>query len=100
VDGPVDIGYLPLSAHAYPCSHKSDKDGMLDGYKSPNAQCTFCDEICQKPKVDDSIGFLDGFDYFSVGISYAVLIPISIIMEIVICIFLRPKWKKELEELK
>jgi len=73
---------------------------MLDGYKSDNAKCTFCDEICEKPNVDSYIGFFDGFDSKAVGISYGILIPISIILEIVICVFMKPKYKRELEELK
>ena len=56
---------------------------MIDGYKSPDAACTFCDEKCEKPNVDDFIGFFDGFDKTAVGISYAVLVPLSIILGIV-----------------
>jgi len=93
------MGYEPLKSSAYPCSHEA-VNGMIDGYPSADTACTFCDEKCEKPKVDDYIGFLDGFDTSAVGISYAILIPISIILAIIDCVYFRPKYRKELADLK
>jgi hypothetical protein len=52
----------------------------VDGYVNvKNASCTFCDEICQPPEIDSSIGFFDGFDGKSVGIYYGIFIGLSIL---------------------
>jgi len=67
-----------LNTQVYPCSYEIPINGSVDGYSVKNATCTFCDEICEAPKIDSSIGFFDGFDLSQILIYYSISIGFTI----------------------
>jgi hypothetical protein len=71
---------LSLHQTAYECGLKLPTNGSLDGYSSlTNCTCAYCDNACEAPKVDGSIGFFDGFDGGLVLGVYFYLIIFSIV---------------------
>lgn len=95
---PANKTGMPLSSDAYPCS---TKDPKLAGYVNvTDPSCTFCDEVCQPPDVDDTIGFFDGFSGKTVGIVYGCLLAFSLLYQIWVCVYRDKKAHAELEELK
>ena len=90
----------PLKSDAYPCSYKA-KDQQLAGYINvTDPTCTFCEEVCQPPDVDDSIGFFDGFDTMEVGIVYGTLLVFTLLYQIWVCKYQKPKTAAQLNEVK
>ena len=71
----------PLNLEVYTCGHPIPEDGHIDGYPTgptpssvlSDVTCTFCDEVCEAPDIDASIGFWDGCDWNTVWITYGVL---------------------------
>jgi hypothetical protein len=69
-----------METTVYPCDYEIPANGSVDGYPNVKAsRCTFCDEMCDRPDVDSSIGFFDGFDKKKVGITYAVLLSFTVL---------------------
>lgn len=55
--------------------------------------------MCDSPDVDDSIGFFDGFDKKTVGITYGVLIGFTLVWQVYVQCVRKPKIDKEWKEL-
>ena len=55
--------------------------------------------MCEQPDVDASIGFFDGFDVKTVGITYGSLIVFTIIWQIYIQCLRKPKIDKEWDKI-
>ena len=72
-------GGQPLSAEAYPCYYKANSQDIAGYNNVTDPTCTFCEEVCQPPNVDDNINFFDGFDKTTVFIIYGILIGFSLL---------------------
>jgi len=87
-----------LTGHAYGCDYKVpvvNGTGVVNGYTGiDNSSCSFCQDACIAPDVDITIGFLDGFSWKLVGITYGCFIAFSVIVELVNC-YLRGKRGEE-----
>ena len=91
---------MPLNADAYACSTETD-GGNLAGYVNvTEPTCTFCEEVCEPPNVDDHIGFFDGFDTTTVSGVYGGLLGFTLLYQIYICKFRSAKAHAELQDLK
>jgi len=85
----------PLDLKMYDCGYPIPEDGHLDGYPTgpsptsvlPPVSCTFCDEVCQAPDIDATIGFFDGCNWTQILISYIVLGILTILWQLyVFCV--------------
>ena len=74
--------YVPMNTEVYPCSYPVPNNGTVDGYPVKNATCTFCDEICEAPSIDSSIGFFDGLNIVQIIIYYSISIVFTILWQI------------------
>lgn len=69
-----------METEVYPCDYPIPSNKTIDGYPNvKSTSCSFCDAMCEQPDVDDSIGFFDGFDKKTVGITYGSLIVFTIL---------------------
>lgn len=78
-----------LNGNAYKCNTSVpvvNGTGVLNNYTGiTNSSCSFCQGACIAPDVDIKIGFLDGFSWKLVGISYGIFIVFAILVELVNC---------------
>jgi hypothetical protein len=72
----------------------------VDGYTDvKNSSCTFCAAKCKAPSIDTKIHFFDGMKKNSVGITYGVLLGITLIYQLYNYFIRKPKIEKEYQDL-
>mmetsp|Transcript_32901 Transcript_32901/g.50309 ORF Transcript_32901/g.50309 Transcript_32901/m.50309 type:complete len:125 (-) Transcript_32901:16-390(-) len=83
----------------HPCGEDVG-NGTVDGYTDlTNSDCAFCDDVCEPPEIDSTIGFFDGFNGKAVGITYGVIIAFTIVYQIFYCKVQKPKIEAEFNEI-
>ena len=55
--------------------------------------------MCEAPDIDSSIGFFDGFDKKTVGVTYGVLIGFSVLWQVYIYLWRNPKVLKQWDQI-
>lgn len=93
----------PLNLEVYSCGYPIPEDGHIDGYPTGPApdsvlddvQCTFCDDVCEAPDIDSTIGFWDGCDFTTVIVTYSILGVFTLLWQLYIFFVKNPKMKKE-----
>lgn len=69
----------------FSCEYDVPEDGLVIGYPdNHNTTCSFCDNACTPPVVNDDIGFLDGLSWYIVGYSYLGYVVLTIIFQLVL----------------
>lgn len=72
-----------LKMEAYPCDYPVPENGELYSYTGIyNSSCSYCQNRCEPPVVNDHIGFLDGLSWKIVGWSYFSFIIFIILYQV------------------